>query len=249
MALEHERSQGRPRVRPPSVPTRGPRVLAGTELDREAARLLRSFCRREQPNTFRMLFETTGARLLPMLRLLLNRMHCPADPWEILADTFAQVYHVRHAFARRPDGSFVRWFFSIARNLLRQRMREALRRDRRERHVAREEHDLTTNPFHCMVRQEVESQARRTCLEIRHLVLQSIERLSPGYQQVLLLHSLHRLRYGDIARRLGITPSAVAMRMKRARERILSDVLDRLEGPPEHGEAGAPARRDLGEVS
>ena len=63
---------------------------------------------------------------------------------------------------------------------------------------------------------------------------------SPRYRQVLLLHTLHGLKYREIAQRLGISNSCVAMRMKRAREKILRHLIDHLGDPVEDTE-GEPS--------
>ncbi len=214
------------------------RLLTDRHFDRKAVRLLEEFRDDEDPEVFRQLFELAGPRLLSLLRLTMVQHRCQEDPMELLTDTFAQVYRARSTFRNQGDGSFTGWFLTIAQNLLRQRHREQSRRDRRESTVARGIVDSSTNPFTCLVREEAAEAARTACDQLRDLVLRAMQSLAPGSRQVLLLHTIHRMKYKDIARSLGITTSAVAMRMKRAREQILRHVARELEASHASREVG-----------
>jgi RNA polymerase sigma-70 factor (ECF subfamily) len=207
-------------------------LVAEPHFDHRAVQLLEEFCRTEEAETFRKLFDLTAPRLLPLLRLLLQQHGCSWDPSELLEDTFAQVFRRRSTFAGRGQSSFLRWYLVIAQNLIRQRFRDEDRRGRRELQCARHERDESANPLEVLTREEAQARAMRTFEELRRAVFRAIAKLPVGQKQVLLLHTLHHLRYRDIASRLGISPSAVAMRMKRARERIL-DTLTAMPGEDE----------------
>ena len=51
------------------------RLLPGSTLDRQAARLLHRFCDTEDPDVFRRLFELTASHLVTVLRLMIHK-HC-----------------------------------------------------------------------------------------------------------------------------------------------------------------------------
>jgi RNA polymerase sigma-70 factor (ECF subfamily) len=206
-------------------------VVSDARLDRKATRLLTRFCRTEDPDTFRRLFELTGSRLLSLLRLILHQHRSGHDPSELLTDTFAQIYRSRGTFRSEGNTSFLSWFLAVAQNLLRQQHRERLRRGRREMTAAQRVSDTSTNPYTRLVRKEKARQARITCSELQQAVMEALDLLNPRSKQVLLLHTLHRLKYHEIAARLGISPGAVAMRIKRAREQIVCHVERALSGP------------------
>ena len=67
-----------------------------------------------------------------------------------------------------------------------------------------------------------------------------MRRLPARQEQVLLLHTLERLSYRQIAERLGIKQGAVCMRIRRARLRILEHVRARIGAADESRGAGAP---------
>ena len=205
------------------------RAVEQRALDRRAVELLARFRRDERPETFRRLFELTAPKLLPVVRLLVRRHRSADDPHELLTDTFAQIFRARHTFREEDGQGFVRWFTTIAQNLLRQRHRERLRRDQRERSVARSVTDHSSNPYARLVREETVREARRTCRDLGQAVARAVERLSDRCREVVVLHTVHSLTYKEIAYRLDITASAVAMRMKRSREKIVADVLEQWE--------------------
>jgi len=206
----------------------GLRVRVDGYRDREALHLFRRFCRSGDPDLFRELFEQEAPRLAPAVRLMVARQRSRMDPVELLTDTFAQVFRSRHQFRQEGQGSFRRWFLTIARNLIRQGRRDLERRDRRERGAAVFEPDHASNPYQLLVRQESADQARRACEELRHVVMEGMDALTPATRQVLLLYSVHRWKYREIADSLGLSTSAVAMRIKRARDAVLDHVMRRV---------------------
>ena len=214
------------------------------QLDAEAVVLFRRFCQREDPAIFDQLFERTATRLLAGLRLLVQRHGSATDPAELLTDVFAQVYRARNTFSDRNGRGFVRWFLTIAQNLLRQHHRERQRRDRREQLVANGELDHRYDPLEQLLRREESALARETCVNLREVVLAGLEQLSASHRQVVLLHTVHGLRYREIAHRLGLTTSAVAMRIKRSRERILGHLRAHYGLDDAECEVSAPGRDD-----
>jgi len=208
------------------------RLVWDDGLERRAASLFEEFRVHERPETFRALFEVAGPALLPLVRMKVRRQRGRVDPAELLTDTFAQIYCHRRTFHDRGPGSFVRWFLAIADNLLRQESREATRRERRERLVARSIEDRGAEPILHLLADEARVIARLTYGELRALVLEGLRRLPARQEQVLLLHAQERLSYREIAQRLGIRPGAVSMRIRRARLRILDHVHGRLAAAP-----------------
>ena len=196
------------------------RVKTGSDFEARAAELMRRFCVQEEEEIFRQLFEFAGPKLLSLMRLMIQQHRATVDPSELLTDMFAQIYRARHTYRNQAGTSFVGWALTIAQNLLRQDHRERDRRDRREQSVARSIHDCTTNPFRNLVREESRLEAQARCDWVRRQVVRAFHQLTKKHQQVLLMHSLHGLNYQQIGAALNITPSAVAMRMKRARQKI-----------------------------
>lgn len=230
--------------RPDTTTTRlAPRVREGN-VDRRAVGLLQDFRRCEQPEVFQRLFEECGPPLLPLLRLKIRRTGLPADAGELLMDTFAQVYRARNSFRDRGHGSFLRWFLAIAENLLRQRQRESNRRVRREEEAARDIRDLKADPLVQLVERETQKAAHLTYHELRQVILAAMHQLSARQEQALLLHAVHRLSYAQIAARLDISLGAVAMRIKRARDRILEHVVQQVRKKP--GESSRRPRKGQG---
>jgi RNA polymerase sigma-70 factor (ECF subfamily) len=209
------------------------RLVWDGAIERTATSLFEEFRVREQPETFRSLFEVAGPALLPLVRMKVRRQRGRVDPAELLTDTFAQIYRHRHTFQDRGPGSFVRWFLAIADNLIRQETRETTRRTRREQLVARSIEDRGADPIVHLLADEARLVARITYGQLRALVLEGMRRLPARQEQVLLLHAQERLNYREIARRLGLTHGAVSMRIRRARLTILEHVRRRLAPAPQ----------------
>ena len=121
---------------------------------------------------------------------------------------------------------------TVAQNLLRQRHRESLRRDQRERCVARSVTDHASNPCTKLVREEAIRDAQRTCRNLGRAVIRAVHHLSERCREVVVLHTVHQMTYKEISHHLGITPSAVAMRMKRSREKIVAELAEEWGKPP-----------------
>jgi RNA polymerase sigma-70 factor (ECF subfamily) len=212
----------------------GPHRASGVSeasLDRHAVWLFQDFRRAERPEIFQRLFEECGPELLSLLRMKIRQIRLPVDPAELLVDTFSQVFKARHTFRDRGNGSFLRWFMTIAENLLRQRQRESTRRLRREEVAARQIHDPSADPLLLLVERETQAVAQLTYQELRGLIIEAFHALSPRQEQALLLHTVHALSYAEIARRLDISLGAVAMRIKRARDKVLRHVLEQVRRP------------------
>jgi RNA polymerase sigma factor (sigma-70 family) len=216
-ASASERPARRPRLR----------VVCDTALDREATALFEEFRRSERPETFRSLFEVAGPALLPLVRMKVRRNKSAADPAELLTDTFELIYRHRATFRDRGPGSFVKWCLAIAGNLLRQQARASARRTRREQTAARSIEDHRTDPIVQVIAEESEIELRMTYRELRRLVLDAMRQLPPPLEQALLLHAQEQLSYAEVGARLGIRAGAVSMRIKRARERILTSMKSR----------------------
>jgi RNA polymerase sigma-70 factor (ECF subfamily) len=216
------------------------RVVCDTALDRHATRLFEEFRRDESPETFRRLFELAGPALLPLVRMKVRRARAAIDPAELMTDTFELIYRHRRTFRDRGAGSFVKWCLAIAGNLLRQEVRATTRRVRREQTAARSIEDHGTDPVVQVIEAESDVEIRLTYGELRRVVLAAMRELPAPLEQALLLHAQERLSYAQVAERLGIRPGAVAMRIKRARERILAHFQSLAAGAARvHREPGA----------
>jgi RNA polymerase sigma-70 factor (ECF subfamily) len=234
-----------PAWRPPAAgaAARRPRlrVVCDTALDREATALFEEFRRSERPETFRSLFEIAGPALLPLVRMKVRRAKAAVDPAELLTDTFELIYRHRATFRDRGPGSFVKWCLAIASNLLRQQARASARRTRREQTAARSIEDHGTDPIVQVIAEESEIEIRMTYRELRRLVLDAMRQLPAPLEQALLLHAQEQLSYAEVGARLGIRAGAVSMRIKRARERILTELKARAQARDLQSRAGAAA--------
>jgi RNA polymerase sigma-70 factor (ECF subfamily) len=129
----------------------------------------------------------------------------PALAEELLQETWLRF--ARHARALAPDTDLRAWLFTVARNLLRSRMR----RERFGRQllielglVARE--SSAASPFDLALASETE---RR----LEH----AIGELPAGLREVLLLAVVERLEPAQLAVVLGLKPDAARQRLARAR--------------------------------
>jgi RNA polymerase sigma-70 factor (ECF subfamily) len=129
-----------------------------------------------------------------------------ADARDVLQDAFLAAW--RELPRLRDFSRFDAWLNRIVRN----RCRDVLRRRRRAREIALDDHDSslpdTTDPL-----------AETAALNA------AFDRLPAGQRQLLVLHHLHRLPVGDLAAQLGIPVGTVKWRLHRAR-RALAGALE-----------------------
>ncbi len=155
-------------------------------------------------DAFRELFRRYHRRLYHYARGVLGSSE---DAEEVTQDTFVRLFKFAHHFDSRRK--FATWFYTIAANQCRNRLRK--RRDRGMRSLDAEDAPEvadTKNPG------PLEVYERST---VREMVDDAIEQLPPTYREVLHLRYLEGLAYKEIAQALDVSVSAVETRIFRAK--------------------------------
>jgi RNA polymerase sigma-70 factor (ECF subfamily) len=137
---------------------------------------------------------------------------------DLAQETFLRVY--RSAGRYRPLAKFTTWLYRIAANLC----INELKRSRLRRAVSLDE-PAGPDPDGTRIVERVASDARQPLSEAETreahaLVEQAIERLPEEQRTTLVMVEYHNLSYREIADVLGVTVSAIKMRVKRARETL-----------------------------
>ena len=125
---------------------------------------------------------------------------------DVVADTFAIAFRRRAAFDRSRE-SALPWLIGIATNLLRSRRRAE------RRHLAGFADRLGASEIDDTI-ERVDAAARREA------VLRAVRRLPVGEREAFLVHALAGLDGAELGVALGISPSAAAVRLHRARTKL-----------------------------
>lgn len=149
------------------------------------------------------------------MRVAMGMMGNPDDARDALQEAFVKVYENLARFdLARP---FRPWFFQILRNQCRDMLRSRAARFRVETLDERVELRVA-DP-------EKGPERHRQRHAARELLWMALERVSDEHREILVLKELEGLRYGEIARILGIPEGTVASRLYHAR-RALKAVLE-----------------------
>jgi RNA polymerase sigma-70 factor (ECF subfamily) len=146
---------------------------------------------------------------------------------DLAQETFLRVY--RSAPRYKPLAKFTTWLYRISANLC----INELNKGKLRRAVSLDE-PAGSNPAGTRIVERIASDVKApfTEAEIHEahaLVEEAIGRLPEDQRTTLVMVEYHNLSYRDIADILGVTVSAIKMRVKRARE-TLRDMLKLLEG-------------------
>ncbi|HEY3497190.1 MAG TPA: sigma-70 family RNA polymerase sigma factor [Polyangiaceae bacterium] len=193
---------------PRSSPSGGP------PSDSPEARLVERL-RRGDETAFDETYELHRAGLFSFL-VRASRERALAE--ELLQETWLRFAQKARTLA--PETDLRAWLFTVARNLLRSR----LRRDRFGRELLAVlgfgKPAAEASPFDLVAASETERN-----LEI------AIGELPPSLREVVLLAVVERLEPAQVARVLGLRPEAARQRLARARG-MLARLLDRANGEP-----------------
>ncbi len=130
---------------------------------------------------------------------------------DVVADTFVIAFTRRSAFDPR-HACALPWLIGIATNLLRSRRRAE------RRHLAtdpgRMERGGAPDPG------LDDTIARADAAAARGAVMRAVKRLTPSERDAFLVHALVGLKGAELGVALGISPSAAAVRLHRARARL-----------------------------
>ena len=149
---------------------------------------------------------------------------------DLAQETFLRVY--RSAGRYRPLAKFTTWLYRIAANLsINELNKRKLRRAVSLDEPAGPDAD-GTRIVERIASDQVQPLTEAERHEAHALVEKAIARLPEDQRTTLVLVEYHHLSYRDIAEILGVTVSAIKMRVKRARE-TLREMLKLLELRPE----------------
>lgn len=130
---------------------------------------------------------------------------------DLLQKTFLKLHAGRHRY--EPTGSFRGWIFTLARNVLRDEMRERARRPALETEAFDERTATVATP-------EREGRAR----EIGLFVEEALACLPLTQREVIVLSRYHGMSYAEIGELLGTSENAVKQRafqaMRKLRRRL-----------------------------
>jgi RNA polymerase sigma-70 factor (ECF subfamily) len=166
----------------------------------------------ERDPGFRALYDEHS----PGIRRYLSRLVGGADAEDLTQEVFARAH--RAMATRRGESLVSTWLYRIATNAAIDRLRAASRREIPVGAPAdpsvEAEPEAGCESASCDA-QDADSHVIRA--EMRHCILDLVERLPPVHREVILLGELRDLRDQEIAYALGITLEAAKMRLHRAR--------------------------------
>jgi RNA polymerase sigma-70 factor (ECF subfamily) len=154
----------------------------------------------------------------PRIRRYLTRLVGESEAEDLTQEVFARAHGAMGA--RRGDSQVSTWLYRIATNAAIDRLRAASRREvaftaSPPAECVGEEERETVSEGAALEAQEAERRVIRK--EMRHCILDLVERLPPVHREVILLGELRDFRDREIADALGITLEAAKMRLHRAR--------------------------------
>ena len=145
---------------------------------------------------------------------LTNRMcRNPEDAAEAAQEAFISAWQGLKFF--RGDSSFSTWLYRLASNAC----VDLLRREGRHQTAAGpslndEEANIDVADTAATPHEAAEQQ------ELRELIEEGLQALSPDHRQVLILREMHQLSYDEIAQSLDIDVGTVKSRISRARKQL-----------------------------
>jgi RNA polymerase sigma-70 factor (ECF subfamily) len=172
---------------------------------------------RGKKEALKPLFERYQAKVVTLAYSFLQDQGGAED---VAQETFLRILSKARYY--RPRGRFPSWLYRIVVNLCRDRLRGKSRHltlslsaggtERNPEFLQRWEEDSRepgTSAEELLVEKEVGEEVRR-----------ALELLPEGERSAIVLSQFHGLRYQEIAEILGVSVSAVKMRISRAREHL-----------------------------
>ena len=146
-------------------------------------------------------------------RLALRMCNNSDDAFEIAQEAFLSAWRGLKFF--RGDSSFATWLYRLASNAAVDFLRREKRQSGGERISLDDEENYTEPPDPGPSPQQHAEQG-----ELRQVLGQALETLSPEHRQVLLLRELQGLSYEEISDVLELDLGTVKSRIARAREKM-----------------------------
>jgi RNA polymerase sigma-70 factor (ECF subfamily) len=203
------------------VEEHGPR--GGGLLRQQSDEALMARVARGGQDAFEVLLDRYGDAVVTFCYAFLRNREAAEDLGQ---ETFLRVY--RSAARYKPLAKFTTWLYRIAANLC----INELKKGKIRKAISLDE-PAGGDPDGTRIVERIASDARQPLSEAElreahRLVEKAIERLPEDQRATIVLVEHHNLSYREIADVLGVTVSAIKMRVKRARE-TLRDMLRLLE--------------------
>jgi RNA polymerase sigma factor (sigma-70 family) len=168
---------------------------------------------------FEALYEFSRPSVLQWIRTLVHRGQAALDPFDLLQDTFVNVYRYPSAFREEHVGSFRVWVRTISGNLIRRATTVRQRVAFTELNEAIAE-ERSENPFHCALREEQEQRMHGAWALFLSHYWSAWQGLALRDRRTLQLIEVEGLSYEQAGRILGVGRSNMKMIVFRSRKRI-----------------------------
>jgi RNA polymerase sigma-70 factor (ECF subfamily) len=148
---------------------------------------------------------------------------------DIAQETFLRVF--RNAQRYQPVAKFTTWLYKIAANLCLNELKKSKLRQTRS---LDEPAGLDPDGTKIIERIAADNSSPLSTLEhleVQNIIRQAIDHLPDDQRTTLIMVDYHHMPYQEIAEILGVTVSAIKMRVKRARE-TLREMLKFLRAKP-----------------
>ncbi len=189
--------------------------------NRLGTRLMALYRDTRSPECFEALYTLAGPAVLQWIRGLLHRGLGHLDPFEILQDTFVNVYRYPSAFRAEHPGSFRVWVRTIAGNIVRRASKRRPRLSFQEMPEGLQEpEDLTENPERRIESHEQKRLLGSAWILFLNLYARAWDQLSQRDRRTLHLVEVEGLTYEEAGRILGVGRSNMKMIVFRSRKRI-----------------------------
>ncbi|HEX5246996.1 MAG TPA: sigma-70 family RNA polymerase sigma factor [Gaiellaceae bacterium] len=171
----------------------------------------------DRERRFRRLYERHYPALLAYA---LRRTTGSADAHDVVADTFLVLWR-RFSDAPSSDEEALLWLYGIARRVL------------ANRHRTRQRQERLAQRFADALNQSTSTEDVATHRRDAQRLLEALLELSDSERELLMLAAWEQLSTSELARVLGCTENAAAIRLHRARKR-LTEVYTKENDPSGH---------------
>ena len=166
-------------------------------------------------------------------RLVRRSVPCEADAEDVTQEIFLDLYRSIGSF--RGDSSLATWVYRVAMNhCLRHGEKQRAAQSRHDEAEREEAADPTADPARHAARRELQGTVHR-----------ALDELSEAHRDVVVLHELHGLTYGECAKVLDVPVGTVKSRLSNAFARLRCSLGGYVLG---EGAAETPAPDALGEA-
>lgn len=197
---------------------------APTPFDAELCRAMARFRETRGAADFEALYRGSRALVLAWVVQLTGRQRVTLDPFELVQDTFVNIYRYAGGFRHDDDASFRRWARTIATNVVRRAARVRLGLHGRVQvtlgAMEVEPTDPRPGPAQGLEDEERRGELRRAYGLVLLHYARAFASLSPRDREALELVEVLGLPYREVGARLGVGLSNTKMIVFRARQRL-----------------------------